>query len=151
MEFGLGKNKQVQDENPTNAIINLPAYDENNTISKVTLNSKAYEVLGLKTDEENEIAYSTSKSQLKKTYLINANTYASKANIKLRKNGTYSNKNNFTVLKERFNTALGEELLLEVVPTERTFDGQAIFEVLKFVPTEKTEQPELATQEDQIQ
>ena len=151
MEFGLGKNKQVQDENPTNAIINLPAYDENNTISKVTLNGKAYEVLGLMTEEENEIAFSTSKSDLKKTYLINANNYASKANIKVRKNGTYSNKNNFTVLKQRFNTELTDELLLEVVPTERVYDGQPIFEVIKFVPTKKTEEPQLASQEDQIQ
>ena len=152
MEFGLGKNKQMRDENPTHAIINLSAYDENNTVSKVFLNKKAYEVLGLTTNEDNEIAFSTSKSDLKKTYLINANDYASKANIKVRKNGAYSNKNNFTVLKKRFNTELIDELLLEVVPTERVYDGQKIFEVVKFIPEEKTEElADLATQEDQIQ
>ena len=150
MEFGLGKNKQTQDLYPGNAIINLPAYDESNTISKVTLNEKAYEILGLKIGEENEIAFSTSKSELKRTYLINANAYDSKANIKVKKNGSYSNKNNFTVLKERFRTEIKKELLLEVVLSDKEFAGQKIFELIKFKP-EITEEPiALADQKSEI-
>ena len=138
MEFGLGNNKQIRDAYPQNAIITLPTY-EGKGVAKASLNGKALEVLGLVSGEENEIAFSTSNSDVNKTFVINANNYDSKANIKVKKDGVYSNKNNFTVLKQRFNTDVADELLLEIVPTEREFDGQAIFELKRFKTTETAE------------
>lgn len=151
MEFGLIKKRSVnetEDKYPLNAIIELPKYEEN-TNSKAIFNKKAYELLGLNEGEENEIAFSTSKSELNKTFLINANNYDSKANIKLRKNGTYSSKNNIKILKERFKTTLEEDLVLEIKETEREFDGQKIFTLEKFVQTEQKIE-ELTTQSDEI-
>ena len=66
---------------------------------------------------------------------MNANKFDSKANIKLNKNGIYNNKNNFSVLKERFGADFTQELLLEVVPTDRSYNDNPIFELVKFKAT----------------
>lgn len=132
MEFGLGKDKQITDNYPENAILTLPSYIEGEGTTKASLNNKAYEILGLKEGDTNEISFSTSKSMPNQTFVINANEYDSKANIKVNKNGTYSNKNSFSVLKKRYNTNMEDDLHLEIVPTERVFDGQTIFELVKF-------------------
>jgi len=134
MEFGLGKNRQIRDAHPTSALITLPSYEAKGN-ARAALNDAAFNILGLTSGDLNEIAFSTENNQV---YLINANNFDSKANIRVMKNGSYSNKTNFVSLKGLFNTELEAELLLEIVATDREFDGQTVFELVKFTAANNT-------------
>ena len=147
MEFGLGsRKKNVEERYPNNAVVTLPALEEGKR-TRILFNTKAYEVMGLTQNEENEVAFSSDMEN--NLFIINANNYDSSANLTLRKNSTIANKIHYKAIKSIFFKNENEELNLEITETTNEFDGKKIYQLVLFKPTET--QDKLITQKENIE
>lgn len=117
MHFGVPSkiNKKI-DKYPNTPVITLHPVEGKNSNRKIELNKKAFEILNFSENEINEIAFSFNPSNLNENLIINANSFDSGSNLKIKKNRSVANKRHYNEIKNRFN--IEDKDIAEFVITE---------------------------------
>jgi hypothetical protein len=155
MEFGIPSKKRTvkKEKHPNTAVITLLPYEGENTSRKMEFNEKAYEVLGLKKDDTNKVAFSFNRSDMTQNAIVNANEFDSDASLNIAKNGKLSNKSHYEEIKKRYNEDAKSELELTVVDNGAKYNNQVVFDLvtLSSVQKEKEEGSTIETPKEDVE
>ena len=127
MYFGIpSKRRSKSNRFPTqDPLILLEARDGGKN-TRMYLSQSAIDLLGL-TDETNQVAFSFNPTNDAENFIVNANTFDSKSNLKVTKAGTISNKAHYNEIKNRYNSKEEEDLFLKIVHTAHSHSGVPVF------------------------
>ena len=135
MEFGLSSiKKTIKGDEIDKAIISIV---NKSTTKQMHFNLNAFDILGLSLNEKNEIAISFSNAHRGDIYLINGKDFDSKSNIVIQKNRKLTSKKYCDEIIKYFTDDKNEEIQLEIVKTDREFDGKPIFKLVLYKEIEE--------------